>query len=130
MSFIVFLLSMSIIFLLTKSTRKRKRIPNNHEQKTKKLLSNTITGSYTYTNNVLYRTNNDNKFFVEKKNQKQLFPIKSELSVRPMSYPIYSISSSHSLPPLVLPSPSPPPIHIPPVSPQPLSVTRLYKSYV
>ncbi len=122
MSFIVFLLSMSIIFLLTKSNREQKRF---HHQK----LPNPIASSHTYTNNVLYRTNNDNKLFVEKKNQKSLFPIKSELTVRPTSYPIYS-TSSHSLPPLVIPSPSPPPISIPPVSSQPLSVQRLYKSYV
>ena len=45
-------------------------------------------------------------------------------------HPVYSISSSHSLPPLVLPSSSPPPPIIPPAAPRPLSVRRLYRSYV
>jgi len=86
--------------------------------------------SNTYTNNILYRTNN-NKLFVEKKTEQQrLFPIKSDLSIQPIIHPAYSTLSSHSLPPLILPSPSPPPPFIPLASPQPLSVRRLYRSYV
>ncbi len=129
MSLIVFILSILIIILLTKSNRKRRRFHHQHYHKTKKLLSMPIHHSHTYTNNVLYRTNN-NEFISEKKNLQRLFPIKSEFSVRPISYPIYSSPSSHSLPPLVLPSPSPPLPTIPPIISQPLSVRRLYRSYV
>lgn len=126
MSFVVFILSMLIIILLTKSNRQRKRF----HQKTKHLSSCPINTSHIYTNDVLYRTNN-NKSFVEKKNQQQrLFPIKSDLSIRPIIHPAYSTSSSHSLPPLILSSPSPPPPFIPLGTPQPLSVRRLCRSYV
>lgn len=125
MSVIIFILSMSIIILLTKSNRNGK----GFHHKTKHLSSVPIHSSHTYTNNVLYRTNNK-KLFVEKKDQQRLFPIKSELSIRPISDSIYSTSSSHSLPPLVLPiPPSPAPI-IPSGIPQPFSVRRLYRSYV
>jgi hypothetical protein len=127
MSLIVFILSMSIIILLTKSNRKRKRFHHQNYHKSKHLLSMPSYNSHTYTNNVLYRTNN-NEFIEGKKNQR-LFPIKSEFSVRPISYPICS-SSSRSLPPLVLPSPSSPPSNIPQPTPQSLSVRRLYRSYV
>ncbi len=125
MSFVVFILSMSIIILLTKSKHKRKRF----HHKTKHLSSVPIHGLYTYTNNVLYRTNNK-KLVTEKKNQQRLFPIKSELSIRRISHPAYSTTSSYSLPPLILPAPSPPPPIIPPATPQSLSVRRLYRSYV
>ncbi len=124
MSFIVFMLSVLIILLLTKSNRKRRqRFNHNHHRKTRHLSSTPTNGSYTYTNSVLYRTNND-KLFVETKNQQRLFPIKSESSIPPIPYPVYS-TSSHSLP-----SPSPQPHPIPKITPQPLSVRRLYKSYV
>jgi len=125
MSFIVFILSMLIILLLTKTNRKQKQFYH----KTKHLSSIPITNSsHIYTNNVLYRTNNK-KLFTQKKHQQRLFPIKSELSIRPISHPAYS-TSSYSLPPTILPSPSPPPPFIPPATPQPLSVRRLYRSYV
>ncbi len=110
MSFIVFILSMLIIILLTKSNHQRKRF----HQKTKHFSSLPIN---TYTNNILYRTNNNKS-------------IKSDLSIQPIIHPAYSTLSSHSLPPLILPSPSPPPPFIPLASPQPLSVRRLYRSYV
>jgi len=119
------MLSVLIILLLTKSNRKRRqRFNHNHHRKTRHLSSTPTNGSYTYTNNVLYRTNND-KLYVETKNQQRLFPIKSELSIPPIPCPVYSTSSSHSLP-----SPSPQPHIIPKIPPQPLSVRRLYKSYV
>lgn len=129
MSFVVFMLSLLIILLLTKSNRKRRRFHHYHRKKRHSSSSTPITGSYTYTNNVLYRTNNE-KLFVETKNQQRLFPIKSELSIPPISCPVYSTSSSHSLPPLVTPSSASKPPFISPVTPQPLSVRRLYKSYV
>ena len=100
-----------------------------HYHKTKHLSSHPINTSHTYTNNLLYRTNNT-KIFVEKTNQRRLFPIKSELSIQSNSHSIYSTTSSHSLPPVILPSPSPPPPIIPPATPQPLSINRLYRSYV
>ncbi|CAF1092182.1 unnamed protein product [Rotaria sordida] len=129
MSLVVFILSVSIIILLTKTNHKQKQIHYKHHPKTK-YLSSIIprTDSNTYTDDILYKTNNK-KLFVEKKNSLNLFPIKSELSIRSTPYPIYS-SSSYSLPSLVLSSPSPPPPFIPPATPQFLSVHRLYKSYV
>ena len=128
MSLIVFILSILIIVLLTRSTRNRRRRRFSHPNypKTKKFLPMPVYNSHSYTNNVLYRTNN-NEFINEKNHQQRLFPIKSEFSVRPISYPVYSSPSSLSLPPLVLPAPSPPP---PSNIPQPLSVRRLYRSYV
>ncbi len=129
MSIVVFLLSMSIILLLTKPNRKRNQSHRKHHQKTKHLSTGPTSNVHTYTNTVLYRTNNK-KVFTEKRNQHRLFPIKSELSIQPMSQSVYSTSSSYSLPPLVLTSPSPPPPLIPPATPQPLSVRRLYRSYV
>jgi hypothetical protein len=66
----------------------------------------------------MYRTNN-NKLFIERKNQQHVYPIKSELCIRRISSnPVYSTVSTQSLPSLVLSSPS--------VAPQPLSVRRLY----
>ncbi|CAF4370023.1 unnamed protein product [Rotaria sp. Silwood2] len=130
MSLVVFILSISIIILLTRSNNQRKQILHKHNLKTK-YLSSIIprNDSHTYTNDILYKTNNK-KLFVEKKNSLHLFPIKSELSIRSNPYPIYSSSSSYSLPSLILSSPSPPPPFIPPATPQFLSVHRLYKSYV
>ncbi|CAF1248542.1 unnamed protein product, partial [Adineta ricciae] len=121
MSFIVFVLSVLIIILLTKSNRKqrrRRKFPHNHHEKTKQLTSTSINDSYTYSNNVLYRTNNDD------------LPNKSELSIPPISYTVYSTSSAHSLPPLVSSVSSTPPLIPHPKTPQSLSVHRLYKSYV
>jgi len=123
MSFIVFILSILIIILLMKSTRKIKhgRFYPSHCRKTQD--SSSVHGfSHTYTNNIMYRTNN--KLFVDRKNQQHVFPIKSELCIRRITTnPVYSTVSSQSLPSLVLPSP-------PIISSQPLSVHRLYKSYV
>lgn len=126
MSFIVFILSISIIILLTKSTRRQKR--SHHHQKSKQIFSFPTDASHMYTNDVLYRTNTNEQFMTNKKNHLRLFPIKSEFFLRPISYPNYSSSSSHSLPSS---SPPPPPVpKIPPTTPQPLSVRRLYRSYV
>jgi len=122
MSFIVFILSILILILLTKSTCKIKqgRFYPIHCRKTR--------DSHTYTNNIMYTTNN-NKLFIEKKNQQHVFPIKSELCIRRISSnPVYSTVSSRSLPSLVLSSP-PPPIVSSKTS-QPLSVQRFYKNYV
>jgi hypothetical protein len=122
---------MLIIILLMNSNRerKRRRFHHNHRHKTRHLSSAPVTGAHTYTNNVMYRTNNP-KLSVEGENKQRLLPIKSESSIRPVSYPVYSTTSTHELPPLVLPVPSPPPPNIPLSTPQPLSVRRLYKSYV
>jgi len=118
MSFIIFILSIIlIIILLTKSTSKIKqgKFYPIHCRKTR--------DSHTYTNNIMYRTNN-NKLFIEKKNQRHVFPIKSELCIRRISSnPVHSTVSSQSLPSLVLPVVSSNPS-------QPLSVQRLYKNYV
>ena len=129
MSFIVFILSLSIIILLTKSNRTRKRFVKNSHRRTKGLSPTPLNGSQTYTNNVLFKTSN-NTAFMKNQNQQHLYPIKSELTIRPLSYPIYSASSANNLPPLVLPLPSSSPPVIPLVIPQSLSVRRLYKSYV
>ncbi|CAF1577329.1 unnamed protein product [Rotaria sp. Silwood1] len=130
MSLVVFILSISIIILLTKSNHQRKQIRHKNYLKTK-YLSSIIprNDSNTYANDILYKKNTK-KLFTEKKNSLHLFPIKSELSIRSTHYPIYSSSSSYSLPSLVLSAPSPPPPFIPPATPQFLSVHRLYKSYV
>lgn len=120
MSFVVFILSILILILLTKSTCKIKqgRFYPIHCRKTR--------DSHTYTNNIMYTTNN-NKLFIEKKNQQHVFPIKSELCIRRISSnPVYSTVSSRSLPSLVLSSP---PIVSSKTS-QPLSVQRFYKNYV
>ncbi len=117
MSFVVFILSILILILLTKSTCKIKqgRFYPIHCRKTR--------DSHTYTNNIMYTTNN-NKLFIEKKNQQHVFPIKSELCIRRISSnPVYSTVSSRSLPSLV------PPIVSSKTS-QPLSVQRFYKNYV
>lgn len=132
MSFIVFILSISIIILLTKSNRRRRRGSPHHHQnyhyKDKHLLSFPSDTSHMYTNDVLYRTNTNDQFLSEKKNHQRFFPIKSEFFLRPIPYPKCSSSSSHSLPST---SPPPPPApKIPPTTPQPLSVRRLYRSYV
>ena len=121
MSFIVFVLSILIIILLTKSNRKqrrRRKFPHNHHEKTTQLASTPINDSYTYSNNVLYRTNTND------------LPIKSELSIPPISYTVYSTSSAHSLPPLVSSVSSTPPLLPHAKTSQSLSVHRLYKSYV
>lgn len=128
MSFIVFILSISIIILLTKSNRRQRRSHHYHQQKTKQLLSFPADASHMYTNDVLYRTNTNEQFLADKKNHPRLFPIKSEFFLRPISYPNYSSSSSHSLPSSSPPLPPVPKIS--PMTPQPLSVRRLYRSYV
>ena len=128
MSFLVFILSILILILLTKSTCKIKQgiFYPIHCRKT--------PDSHTYTNNIMYTTNN-NKLFIEKKNQQHVFPIKSELCIRRISSnPVYSTVTSRSLPSLVLSAPSPPPPPPPPIvsskTSQPLSVQRFYKNYV
>lgn len=104
MSCIIFILSILIIYLLTRK---------KHQEKPK-------INSHIYTNDVLYRTSNNKKknFFTDKKSQQRLFPIKSEFSIQPIIHPAYLTTSSHSLPPLIVPTPSPPPPIIPPASPQ------------
>jgi hypothetical protein len=73
------------------------------------------------------RNNNNNKLFLERKNQQHVFPIKSELCVRRISSnPVYSTVSSQSLPSLVLSAPA----VVSGNASQPLTVRRLYKSYV
>jgi hypothetical protein len=129
MSLIVFILSLLIIILLTKSTRKNKRgqFYPTHSRKT--CDSSLPPGfSHTYTNNIMYRrNNNNNKLFLERKNQQHVFPIKSELCVRRISSnPVYSTVSSQSLPSLVLSAPA----VVSGNASQPLTVRRLYKSYV
>jgi hypothetical protein len=127
MSFIVFILSILIVILLAKATSKVKRgqFHPNHSRKTQD-SSSTDVFSHTYTNNVMYRTNN-HKLFIEKRNQHHVFPAKSELCIRRVSSnPVYSTASSQSLPSFELSSS--------PIAtsnlPQPLSVRRLYKSCV
>lgn len=101
LSAMVFLLSLLIIILLARSTRKVKRArfyPTHSHQKP--------TGDLAYTNNMLYRTNPP-KFLLERKNQQHVFPIKSELCIRRISSnPVYSTVSSQSLPSLILSPPS------------------------
>lgn len=100
LSSIVFLLLICIILLLTKVTRKikRGRFYPPHCRKT-----GDSSSAHTYTNNIMYRTNN-NKLFIERKNQQHVFPTKSELCIRRIaSNPVYSTTSSQSLPSLVLP---------------------------
>ncbi len=76
---------------------------------------------------MMYRTNNNNKFFTERRNQQHVFPIKSDLGIRRIaSNPVYSTVSSQSLPSLVLPTAPGASSH----PSQPLSVQRLYKGYV
>lgn len=116
MSLIVLILSISILILIKKSTKRIKhgRFYPIHSRKTQ--------DSHTYTNNVMYRTNH-----FEKKTSKHIFPMKSELCIRRVSSnPVYSTASSQSLPSLVLPIPAVNPTN----KSQPLSVQRLYKSYV
>ncbi|CAF2911575.1 unnamed protein product [Rotaria sp. Silwood2] len=129
LSFIVFILSILIIILLTKSNHKIKqgRFYPADCRKTRDSSSAPVF-SHTYTNNVMYRTNNNNKqLFSERRNQQHIFPIKSDLCIHQISSnPVYSTVSSQSLPSLVL---SPLPINS--LNPsQHLSVHRLYKTYV
>ena len=87
MSLIVFILSILIIIILTKSARGQ--FHPKHSRKTR---------DSSYTNNIMYRTNT-NKLLIERKNQQHVFPIKSELCIRRIeSNPIYSTVSSQSLP--------------------------------
>ncbi|CAF4307331.1 unnamed protein product [Rotaria socialis] len=123
MSLVVFILSMSIILLLTRSNHQRKKIHNKNHLKTKHLSSIPMSDSNPYTDDILYETNKK-KLIVDKP---RLFPIKSDTSI---PCPLYSVSSSYSLPSLILSAPSPPPPAIPPATPQYFSVHRLYKSYV
>lgn len=102
MSFIIFLLLICIIILLTKVTRKIKqgRFYPIHCRKTQD-----SSVAHTYTNNIMYRTNN-NRLFIERKNQQHVFPTKSDLCIRRVaSNPVYSTVSSQSLPSLILPTP-------------------------
>ncbi|CAF4488666.1 unnamed protein product [Rotaria magnacalcarata] len=114
---------MSIIILLTRSNHQRKKIHNKNHLKTKHLSSIPMPNSNPYTDDILYETNKK-KLIVDKP---RLFPIKSDTSI---PCPLYSTSSSYSLPSLMFSAPSPPPPAIPPATPQYLSVNRLYKSYV
>ncbi|UJR15456.1 hypothetical protein I4U23_002400 [Adineta vaga] len=126
MSLIVFVLFIFIIILLTKSNGKitRGRFYPSHCRKTQDSSAKHIF-SHTYTNNIMYKTNS--KLCFEKKNHDNIFPIKSDLCVRqtPIN-PVYSTTSSQSLPSLVVPTP----IIVPSNTPQPLSVRRLYKNYM
>lgn len=123
MSLIVLILSILILILIQKSTKKIK------QKRFYPIYSRKTQDSHTYTNNLMYRTNN-NKL----KTSKPVFPTKSELCIRRISSnPVYSTVSSQSLPSLVLP---PPPSSSSSTTvnstnkSQPLSVQRLYKSYV
>lgn len=127
LSFVVFILSIFIIILLTKSNYniKQGRFCLSHCRKTQD-SSSTHVFSHTYTNNVMYRTNNKPSL-IDKRNQQHVFPTKSDVCIHHISSsPVYSAVSSQSLPSLVLPSPS----FIPSDRPQKLSVHRLYKTYV
>ncbi|CAF3505213.1 unnamed protein product [Rotaria sp. Silwood1] len=129
LSFIVFILTILIIILLTKSNHKIKqgRFYPTDCRKTRDSSSAHVF-SHTYTNNAMYRPNNNNRqLFSERRNQQHVFPIKSDLCIRQISSnPVYSTVSSQSLPSLVL---SPPSLNS--LNPtQHLSVHRLYKTYV
>ena len=129
MSFTVFILSILIVILLTKSNRKQKQFYRNHQVQTEYSLSASSNNWYKYRNNILCKTNKK-KSLTERKSPSSLFPIKSEPSVHPIPYPIYLTPSSSSLPPLVLPSSSPTSSTIPPINSQCLSARCLYRSYV
>jgi len=101
MSIIIFILSILIIILLTRTNRNHCQSFKSQKQSTKE---------------------NENKL------PEKLFSIQTEYSFEPISKNPYS--SVNSLPPLVLPTPSPPLPIIPTITPKPLSVRRLYKSYV
>ena len=101
-SLLVFILLTCIIILLLKVTHKIKqgRFYPIHSRKTQDLST-----AHTYTNNIMYRTNN-NKLLIERKNQQLVFPSKSDLSVRRIaSNPVYTTVSSQSLPSLVAATP-------------------------
>ncbi|CAF1313367.1 unnamed protein product [Rotaria sordida] len=131
LSFVVFVLTILIIILLTKSNHKIKqgRFYPTDCRKTQDTSSAHIF-SHTYTNNAMYRTNNK-QLFSERRNQHHVFPIRSDLCIRQIpSNPVYSTVSSQSLPSLILPSPPlPPPINSSNPSKN-LSAQRLYKTYV
>ena len=129
MSSIVFILSILIIILLTKSNRKQKQLYCNHQLKTNHSLSASSNDSHKYRKNTLCK-NNNKRSLIERKNLSSLFPIKSEPAIHPIPYPIYPTPSSSSLPPLVLSSSSTTSSAISPINSQCLSARRLYRSYV
>ncbi|CAF3782374.1 unnamed protein product [Rotaria socialis] len=122
LSSVVFILSILIIVLLTKSNHKLKKgqFYPTACRKTQDSSSAHVS-PHTYTNNVMYRTNR--QFVSERKNHQHVFPIKSNLCIRRISStPVYSTVSSQSLPSLLYDVPSD--------KLQDLSVHRLYKTYV
>ncbi|CAF0985386.1 unnamed protein product [Adineta steineri] len=128
MSFVVFVLLILIIILLTKSTRKikRGRFYPSHCRKTQDSSIKHMF-PHTYTNNIMYKTNNKKLSTNKKTQQQHMFPVKSDICIRETcSNPIYSTISSQSLPSLVLSTPTIVSLN----TPQPLSVHRLYKSYM
>lgn len=131
MSLVVFVLSALVIILLTRSKYqcKRKQCHPSYHKKPKDLPSISVASdSYTYTSNVLDRTNS-NRFFRGRRNLSRPFPTKTDLPIRPISYHACS-TNTHHLPPLVLPTTSSVAPLLCSVKTQPLSVRRLYKSYV
>ena len=124
MSFMVFVLSMSIVVLLTKSTHQRRR---SHLYGTaRQLLSaSTPTDSRTYANDARYRIH-PNELVTKIHTEAHLHPIQS------VSYPITCKGTSHTLAPMILSGTSlrAPILATTTTSPQMLSVRRLYKSYV
>ena len=89
-SLIIFLLSILIFLLLTKSARQLKRAGfyPTHSRK---------TGDLSYPNNIIYRTNSQ-KLFVEHR--------QSNVDTRRISSnPVYSTISSQSLPSIILSTP-------------------------
>lgn len=126
MSIVVFILSMSIILLLTRSHHQRKTFYNKNRLKTTDLTTIPTADSNPYADDILYETNKK-KLLIERSH---FCPIKPDSSFHSIPCPLYSTSSTFSLPSLELSAPSPPAPAIPPATPQYLSVHRLYKSYV
>ena len=122
MSFIILILSIFIIILLKKSNRQvKQRECHSTYYRKRQDVSSVHALTNTFTNNVMYRTNNK-QLFTERRNQKHVYPIKSDLCIRRISLnPVYPTVSSQSLPSLI----SSPSNRL-----QPLSVHHLHKSYV